>query len=335
MPRTRVSMQLVQTGTADAFRRREDTLPEPQAGEIRIAVQTAGVAFADVLMRHGKYPGAPKPPFTPGYDVMGVVDAVGSGVSAFSVGDSVVALTQFGGYSTSVCLPHTRAVKVPADIDPTHAVALVLNYVSAYQMLHSIAHVQDGDRILVHSAAGGVGTALLQIAREAGAVAYGTASSGKQDVVRALGATPIDYQNADFVERLAELEPQGLDVAFDPIGPESWLRSRAVLRRRGLLVAFGATGNFANDEVTGSFFALLLRVARMKLFGAGRRFVFFGIEFKKAETFRRDLGRVVDLYTSGAIEPIIGAVFPLEEVGRAHQDLVHGRTRGKIVLRCA
>ena len=170
----------------------ERDAPEPGRGEVRVRVLAAGVAFADVLMRHGKYPGAPKIPFTPGYDLVGEVEKLGEGVGGVTVGQRVAALTQVGSYAQRVVVAAEELVPVPDGVDPAEAVALVLNYVTAYQMLHRVAEVRPGERILVHGAAGGVGTALLDLGRLGGLEAYGTASAAKHDAVRRFRATPID-----------------------------------------------------------------------------------------------------------------------------------------------
>lgn len=326
-------VELYKTGGPDSLRLIEDQQPEPKAREIRVRVRASGVAYADVMMRHGKYPGAPKIPFTPGYDVMGVVDAVGPDAQDFQPGDTVIAVPQFGGYADSVCVDERRAISVPQDIDAQDAVCLALNYVSAYQMLHHYARAKPGDKILVHSAAGGVGTALLQLGGLLGLTMYGTASAGKHDLVEACGGQPIDYRANDFVEVVRQRQPEGLDAVFDPIGADHWLRSRKTLKKGGVLVGFGLLSAFEDDRPVGSLIAVVGRVLRLKVLSAGRRFVFFGINFAKdPPAFRRDLQAVVDLYLAGKIKPHVGKVLPLSEAAEAHRLLAAGAVRGKIVL---
>nr|MBA2677920.1 alcohol dehydrogenase catalytic domain-containing protein [Ktedonobacteraceae bacterium] len=184
---------------ADAFQMVEDDLPEPGEGQVRVKILATGVAYADVMMRRGVYPGAPPLPFTPGYDMVGVIDAVGPGVEALSSGQMVAALTFFGSYSQYISLPAQNLVVVPEGVDPVEASCLPLNYFTAYQLLHRIANVKPGERILVYGAAGGVGTALLQLGRLAGLQVYGTASSSKQELITQLGAIPLDYKREDVV----------------------------------------------------------------------------------------------------------------------------------------
>jgi NADPH2:quinone reductase len=166
----------------------EEGLPNPRPGEVRLKMLAAGVSFADVLMRQGIHPEARRPPFTPGWDVVGTVDALGEGVQAVLQGATVAAMPIVGGYAEYVCLPATELVRVPPQLDPAEAVCLILNYVTAYQMVHRSAQARPGETALIHSAAGGVGTALLQLARLHGIQTYGTASTGKLTTIESLGA---------------------------------------------------------------------------------------------------------------------------------------------------
>jgi NADPH:quinone reductase-like Zn-dependent oxidoreductase len=163
-------------GGPDVLKYVEDDLPVPGPGQVRVKNLASGVAYADVLMRHGLYPGIPPFPFAPGYDIVGDVDALGSDVAQFSVGQRVAALTMIGGYAQYTLVPAAHLVPVPAQLDPAEAVSLVLNYVTAYQMLHRFANLRESQRLLVHGAAGGVGTAALQLGKIAGLVMFGTAS---------------------------------------------------------------------------------------------------------------------------------------------------------------
>ena len=190
---------------ADAFQMEEDTLPEPGEGQVRVKILAAGVAFGDVMIRRGVYPGLPPLPFTPGHDLVGVIDAVGPGARALSPGQMVAALTFYGSYSQYICLPAEDVVIVPEGVDPVEASCLPLNYVAAYQLLHRMAKVRPGERILVYGAAGGVGTALLQLGRLAGLQVYGTASPSKQKLIAQLGATSLDYKREDVVAQVRAL----------------------------------------------------------------------------------------------------------------------------------
>ena len=197
----------------------EEECPEPKEDEVRLRVLAAGVSLPDVMMREGVHPETPSLPFTPGWDLVGVVDRLGDGVSGIEPGQIVAALPISGAYAEFVCLPQRELVPVPSGLDAAEAVSLVLNYVTAYQMLHRSAKVRPGQRVLIHGAAGGVGSALLQLGRLAGLETYGTCSSPSASTVSYLGGIPIDYQHLDFVEEIHRLTGEGVDVVFDGIGP--------------------------------------------------------------------------------------------------------------------
>ena len=188
-------------GGTEVFKFVEEDMPAPAAGEVRVKVLAAGVAFADILIRRGLYPDQPPFPVTPGYDIVGEIDALGDGVTEFRVGQRVAAMTMIGGYSRFTIVPAAHLVSVPDGLDPAEAVSLVLNYVMAYQMLHRVAHLGAGQKLLVHGAAGGVGTAALQLGKIAGLEMFGTASEAKHELVTSLGcaaqknAIACRYQN--------------------------------------------------------------------------------------------------------------------------------------------
>src|SRR5262249_41198708 len=181
-------------GGPHALLRVEEACPEPKHGEVRVRVLAAGVSLPDVMMREGVHPETPPLPFTPGWDLVGVVDRLGPGVSGIEPGQVVAALPIYGAYAELVCLPQRELVPVPSGLDAAEAVSLVLNYVTAFQMLHRSAKVRPGQRVLIHGGAGGVGSALLQLGRLAGAEMYATCSSRGASAVSGLGGTPIDYQ---------------------------------------------------------------------------------------------------------------------------------------------
>src|SRR5215471_4107158 len=180
----------------------EEDLPKPRSGEVRLKMLAAGVSFADVLMRQGIHPEARRPPFTPGWDVVGVVDVLGEGVEAVPLGATVAAMPIIGGYAEYLCLPVAELVRVPPPLDPAEAVCLILNYVTAYQALHRSAQARPGETALIHSAAGGVGTALLELGRLHGIQTYGTASPGKLKTIESLGGHAIDYKHSDFLKQI-------------------------------------------------------------------------------------------------------------------------------------
>src|SRR5262249_39562382 len=189
-------------GGPEALRVVEEECPAPKPGEVRVRVLTAGVSLPDVMMREGMHPETPRLPFTPGWDLVGVVERLGAGVSDVELDQIVAALPITGAYAEYVCLPPRELVPVPSGVDAAEAVSLVLNYVTAYQMLHRSAKVRPGQRVLIHGAAGGVGSALLQLGRLAELEMYGTCSSRGASAVSELGAIPIDYQQQDFVTEI-------------------------------------------------------------------------------------------------------------------------------------
>lgn len=222
--------------------------PEPRPGQVRVRVLAAGVSYGDVLARAGAVPDAPKPPFTPGFDVTGVVDKLGAGVTAPGIAQQVTALLDAGGYAEYACLPADRLVSVPEGVDAVQSAAAVLNYFVAYQMLHRVAQLNAGQRVLVHGAAGGVGSALVRLAIRAGLECYGTASAPKHHLVSDQGAVPIDYQREDFVGRIRSLTGDGVDAVFDPIGGLNFLRSYRSLRAGGHLIAYGVSQAVKNGR---------------------------------------------------------------------------------------
>ena len=226
-------------GGPDALQVLEEECPEPKDGEVRVRVLAAGVSLPDLMMREGIHPETPPLPFTPGWDLVGVVDRLGDGVSGIEPGQIVAALPISGAYAEFVCLPQRELVLVPSGLDPAEAVSLVLNYVTAYQMLHRSGKVKPGQRVLIHGAAGGVGTALLQLGRLAGLEMYGTCSARDAPSVSNLGGIPIDYQHQDFVTEIHRQTGEGVDVVFDSIGGSHIWRSRKALHPGGRVVAYG------------------------------------------------------------------------------------------------
>jgi len=320
-------------GGPDVLKYVEDNLPVPGPGQVRVKNLASGVAYADVLMRHGLYPGIPPFPFAPGYDIVGDVDALGSDVAQFSVGQRVAALTMIGGYAQYTLVPAAHLVPVPAQLDPAEAVSLVLNYVTAYQMLHRFANLREGQRLLVHGAAGGVGTAALQLGKIAGLVMFGTASKPKHELVSSLGATPIDYRAENFVERIAQLAPGGVNCVLDPIGGKNWLASYRCLRPGGTLACYGASSAVTEGKLSaGLGFAML---GLLKLVPDGKRAYWYNIKTLRdshPDWFREDLSKLFALLAGRKIQPVIAARLPLREAARANELLEKAQVSGKIVL---
>ena len=314
----------------------EEELPDPAPGEVRVKILATGVAFADVLMRHGLYRPVPPLPYSPGYDIVGIVDRNGNGATRFPPGQMVAALTVTGGYAQFLNVPEPELTPLPERLDPAEAVCLVLNYVTAWQLLHRAANPAKGARVLVHAAAGGVGTAGLELGRLAGFELYGTASKRKHPVVSAMGAVPIDYRSEDFLARIRALTGDGVDLALDPIGGWNWWRSYKALRDHGKMLVYGLSAAIspkgANHAAALGSFVLL---GALKLIPDGKSADFYSITTMKKrhrEWFREDLSKLFDLLAQKQIAPVIAERLPLSAVPRAHELLERGETSGKLVL---
>lgn len=328
-------------GGPDLMKVVEEEIPEPGPGEVRVRIVVAGIGFPDVVIREGTYPGGPKPPFTPGYDFIGTVDKLGAGVTGVDLGQTVGAITVYGSYADYLCVPAGWLVPVPAGLDPAEAVSLVFNYVTAYQMLHRAARVKKGDRLLVHGAAGGVGTAVLQLGQLAGLELFGTASGTQTGVVSALGATPIDYTEGSFLTRIRELTDDGVDVVLDGIGGRVALRSYRALRRGGRLVMFGHYSTLVGGRKSVRRMAVFYLSAAMafaaNLVPDGKRVLPFQVaklRDRHPEWFREDATTLFDLLSEGKLKPIVSERIPLVEARRAHENLGRGGVTGKQVLIC-
>jgi NADPH:quinone reductase-like Zn-dependent oxidoreductase len=326
-------------GGPDVLELRHRDLPGTvPAGNARVRVAAAGVSFGDILLRVGVIPGGPKPPFTPGYEIAGVVEAVGGGVTAVRPGDRVAALLHEGGYTDLTDVPAERLVPLPQGVEPVDAAAVALNYFIAYQMLHRVAEVRGGQRVLVHGASGGVGLAFLQLGALAGIEIHGTASAAKHDIVREAGGNPIDYRAQDFVGVVrARTGGAGVDAVFDAIGGTQFGRSRKTLRKGGILVAYGQSAAFQDGKANKLLGArgFLGGIILAKLIPDGRRKVFYNawsLEKAHPEAYREDLSQVFDLLAAGRIAPLVASTLPLEEAAKAHQLLESAAARGKIVL---
>lgn len=332
-------------GGPDALQLLEEVCPEPKAGEVRVRVHAAGVSLPDIMAREGIHPETPRVPFTPGWDLVGVVDRLGDQVSGIEPGQIVAAMPISGAYAEFVCLPKHELIPVPPGLDAAEAVSLVLNYITAYQMLHRSASVRSGQRVLVHGAAGGVGSALLQLGRLAALEMYGTCSSRTAPVVSDLGAVPIDYQNLDFVEEIHRRSREGVDVVFDGLGSANIWRSRRALRPGGRVIAYGLTSKLRGGRLASGRSGRRHRFRGIAGFGvyiAGgwilpgrKRVVPYSIQWLKRlkpALFRQDLLALFQLLQQRKIKPLIARRFPFAEARQAHELLGNGGVTGKIVL---
>jgi NADPH2:quinone reductase len=335
-------------GGPDKLRVVDEEYPEPKDGEVRVRVLAAGVSLPDVMMREGIHPETPPLPFTPGWDLVGVVDRIGSGASGIEPGQIVAALPISGAYAEFVCLSQSELVPVPSGLDPAEAVSLVLNYVTAYQMMHRSAKVGPRQRALIHGAAGGVGSALLQLGRIAQLEMYGTCSSRGASTVSSLGGIPIDYEQQDFVKEIHRLTGEGVDVVFDGMGGTHMWRSREALRRGGKVVIYGLTGSLRGGRLASGHSGRRNRLHGMPIFvlyivggwilPGRKRMVPYSIQWLKRlrpEWFRQDLITLLGLLQQHKIKPLIAQRLPLAEARQAHESLGKGGVTGKIVLVCS
>jgi NADPH:quinone reductase len=324
------AVMLTRKGGPEALQIVELPLAPPGPGQLRVRVLAAGVGATDVMMLSGNYPFAPKIPFVPGYEAVGAVDAIGPGVSGFDLGQRVAALTFYGGFSEYLVREAEHFLPVPDGVSDRDAAAVILNYITAWQMIHRIAKVREGQRALVTGASGGVGAAVLELLRLAGAKTYGAASPGKHPMVRSLGATPINYREGRLDILMRRVEPDGVDHVFDAIGGGNIGPCIGALRRGGTLVGFGFMGAPGILPKIGMFSNLFVG-ARLR----GRRGHFYGITAlyrKNPQPFREDLPKIFALLEEKRIDPLVTQTFALLEARKAVEVLASGSVEGKIVL---
>ena len=338
-------------GGPDVLRVVEEADPEPGAGEVRVRVLAAGVSFTDAQLRAGTYIGVPKPPFTPGYELVGVVEKLGPGCTRLREGDRVGALTVWGADAESVCLQEAYAVHVPTDLDPAEVVSLIFPYMTAYQVLHRTAHAKRGETVLVHGAAGRVGTAALELGALAGLHLIGTASARDRAAVERLGAVPIDYRNEDFVARVRELTGDGVDVVLDGLGGPLSLRSFRALRPGGRLVVFGRYATLANGHksrrAVAEWYASLAALWLWDKLSPRRQVLAYRIQKLRGghplqgqaggrprypDWFQEDFRVLGELLREGKIHPVVAARLPFTDARRAHELLEQTAATGKLVL---
>jgi NADPH:quinone reductase-like Zn-dependent oxidoreductase len=327
-------------GPPEVLQVREASDPKPGPGDVRISVRAAGVNFADVLGRLGLYPDAPKPPFTPGYEVCGTVDAIGAGVMGLKPGDRVLSLTPFGGYATLVVVPAALVFPAPAVLSDAEAAALPVNYLTALVALYKFANVEAGETVLIHNAAGGVGIAATQLARLRGATVIGTASATKHDAIRLYGVGhAIDYRTQDVAAEVRRLTSgRGVDVVLDAIGGKSFATSYRLLAPLGRLAVYGVSS--IAPGTTRSWWRALRTIASMPTFKPlslmNRNRGVFGINLAHLWTEQEKLKKTMQLLLAevgnGRIRPVIARTFPLDRAADAHQFMQSRANVGKVIL---
>jgi NADPH:quinone reductase-like Zn-dependent oxidoreductase len=336
---------LARTGGPEVLEVQERPDPAVGPGEVRIAVHAAGINFADTMARVGLYPDAPKPPCVLGYEVAGKVESVGEGVSEHRVGDRVVAGTRFGGQAELVTVPAAQALPLPVRLSFEQGAAFPVNYATAQAGLVTMGGVEEGERVLIHAAAGGVGIAATQIAKLRGAEIFGTASASKHDAIREQGVDhPIDYRNADFAEEVRRITGgEGIDVAFDAIGPSSFKKDYELLRPGGRLIMYGASEAQSGETrnlLHAARTALRAPLATMpwwkSLSMINENKGVFGLNMLHWWDTEGGMDRVLDplepLLDKGELNPVVAEAFPFDRAADAHRFIAERRNIGKVVL---
>jgi synaptic vesicle membrane protein VAT-1 len=324
----------------EGLRIRHAAIPSPGPGRLVIAMEATGVSFAEQQMRRGRYYDQPPFPFVPGYDLVGRVHSVGPDVDPALVGRRVAALVKVGGWASHVVVDAADAVAVPDGLDADAAETVVVNGVTAWQMLHRKAHVRAGQTILVHGASGGVGSVLAQLARAAGVEVIGTASPRNHAALRALGVTPVDYRADDVPAQVRRMAPGGVDAVFDHVGGPGVVDSWRMLAPGGTLIAYGSAST--RDDTGSKQLPVLKILARTWLWNAlpnGRHAYFFNIWAGKAlakdrfrARLRTDLTAVFDALRRGDITAPIADRLPLEHAAEALRLAESGTVSGKVIL---
>jgi NADPH:quinone reductase-like Zn-dependent oxidoreductase len=313
----------------------ENELRSPKKGEARIRVLAASVSRPDVTVRRGEalYSGTflgQKLPFTPGYSVIGDVDAVGEGVTQVQPGNRVGVLTVIGGYTEELYWRADRLIPVPAALDPVQVVPLLLNYIVAYQAMHRVVKAQSGQKSLIIGASGGTGTALLQLGQLAGLEMYAIASKAKHAILTEYGAAPIDYRSQDFAEIIRHSEPGGLDVVLDGMMRLEMMRkSLTLLRHGGRMVSFGEPAS------RSELYRILGLTLYANLPGSGKSLSLYGTSsyfLFSQKPYLEDWAALFRLLGDGKIKPVIAACFPILQAAEANALLESGQVAGNVVL---
>jgi len=330
---------ITRAGPPEVLRVAEAPDPVPRDGQVRIAVRAAGVNFADVMARLGLYPDAPPLPAVVGYEVAGIVDAVGPGDVPFRPGDRVFAFTRFGGYASAVVVPAMFVSRTPASLSDVEAAAIPVNYLTAYVALETIAHVGRGETVLIHGAGGGVGIAATQLAKQRGATTLGTASAAKLEAIRSLGVDhPIDRRHDVPGEVRRLTGGRGVDVVLDPIGGRSVKVSYDMLAPLGRVVIYGAS-SLASGE-TRSLWRLVRMLIEMPAFRPlslmNRNRGVFGLNlghlWSETARLRSATDALLADFEAGRLRPVIAKTFPLDQAAGAHRYIQSRANIGKVIL---
>ena len=326
-------------GGPDSIQIIEEKLGSPEKNQVKVRVHRAGINFADLMMRQGLYGSNPDFPFTPGYEVSGEIIEIGKDNDRLQIGQRVIAMTGFGGYSEEVIVDSSRVVPIPESISFDQAAAMPVTYGTAYHMLVHLGGLREGDTVLVHHAAGGVGTAAAQICQAYGAgLVIGTASESKKEFVESLGMRFVNRDKEDFVELCKNMtEGKGVHQAIDPVAGKHLTRSYDALRNGGKLHCFGASSAVPNEK--RSIFAAIKmwintpKFNPMKMMNSNKSV--FGVHMGRMEDeeiFTNHLAKLGELMKEGKINPIIDSIWRFEKVADAQMHIHNRKNKGKVLL---
>jgi len=309
----------------------------PDAGKVRLRIEAAGVSGYDLMIRGHWFLGFTKTPYTPGEDFVGIVDAVGPGVPNFTIGQRVAGWTfgQGGGCAEMIVRPAETLVPVPDGVAPVTGAAIITNYLTASLVLEKTAKVRPGERLLIHGAAGGLGSALLQLGKLADFEMFGTGSDRSSDFIAENGATPINYKTENFVRRIRDLTDDGVDVVIDVVGgPRQLWRSSRCLRHGGRLVMLGMASIYKSGAAIIPL--SLLAAGAVALWPNGISVPMspsmLSYPAKNLDWYRDKLTDLLEKAAAGRLCPAIAAEVPMSEASRAHAMLEAGSLVGKVVL---
>jgi NADPH:quinone reductase-like Zn-dependent oxidoreductase len=330
---------ITKAGPPEVLQVREAPDPTPGPGQVRIRVRAAGINFADLMARVGLYPDAPKIPCVVGYEVAGVIDAIGAEVGRFAVGDRVFGMPRFGGYTDTLVIAEAQVFRMPDAMTFEEAAAMPVVYLTAHHMMLFTGHLRPRSRVLIHSAAGGVGLAAIDLAKTRGCEIYGIASAGKHEFLRQRGCQhPID-STADYVAELTRATGgTGVDLILDPVGGKSWSQGYSLLAPAGRLVAFGLSAAASGKQ--RNLFHALLQLSRIKSFSPRTLMddnktisgCNMGHLFGELAMLREQFEALIALYEAGQIRPHIDRTFPFSEAAAAHHHLHDRKAIGKVLL---
>jgi NADPH:quinone reductase-like Zn-dependent oxidoreductase len=316
----------------------EKEIESPKAGQALIKVEASGISFAEQAMRRDRYPGQPKFPFVPGYDFVGTVVAAGEGVDTAMIGKRYAAITKTGGWATMTIVDAENLLLVPDDVSAIDAEAIVVNGITAWQMLYRIAVVKSGQTIFVHGANGGVGTLLVQLAQLSGIKVVGSASSRHHAALTEQGVIPVDYNDPNLEGTVRSLVPDGFDAVFDNVGFASVSISFKVLKKGGTLVSYAISSSLRKtDSVVLQFLLLVSKLMLWNILPNGKKATFYNVWSGKGSNIfknnmRQDFASLAKLLGDGSLKARIAKVFPLNEVAKAMAFAESRTAYGKVIL---